>query len=226
MYNLRVVVEKIEGFCDLPMEIGDYFEVKGSAIYIPKGQKICLWALQSLLAFLPAKQRNFDDPNDWLPKTKRLTCPDPNGRVIFRVDLVDPKTGEVLSKDGKKFRLIVNEEACIDCKACEKACGESHDGISRIKIVKNGLNVCRQCGIAPCVEVCRFNALTRNEFGAIIVDKEKCTLCKACIEICSFDAITLSNNEIFICDLCEGDPKCVEVCPTSAIEFEDLTQKI
>jgi len=230
MYNLRVVVEKIEGFCDLPMKVGDYFEVRGSAIYIPNGGKICLWALQSLLPFLPAKQRCSDDTNDWLPKTKRLICPDPNGRVIFRVDLIDPKTGEILPDDStkrrKKYRIIINEKNCIECRACEDACKESHNGISRIKITKNGINVCRQCGVALCVEVCKFNALTKDEFGAIVVDKQNCTLCKACIESCTFNAISLLNNEIFICDLCGGDPKCVTACPTSAITFEDLTKKI
>ena len=26
MYDLRVVVEEVKGFCDMPMKVGDYFE--------------------------------------------------------------------------------------------------------------------------------------------------------------------------------------------------------
>ncbi|MDI3472723.1 MAG: hypothetical protein PWQ20_1868 [Thermotogaceae bacterium] len=225
MYNLRVTVEKIEGFCDLPMRIGEYFEVKGSAIYVPEGNKICLWALQSLLPFLPAKQRSTETTNDWLPKTKRLVCPDPNGRVIFRVDLVDPKTGMIVSDEKKKFRLVVNEKDCIECRLCEKACAE-HNEISRIKVMEDGINVCRQCGTAPCIEVCKYDALYRNEFGAVVVDESKCVLCEACIKVCPFNAILLLNKKILICTLCGGKPECVDVCPTSAIKFENLTQKI
>jgi uncharacterized repeat protein (TIGR04076 family) len=225
MYNLRVTVEKIEGFCDLPMRIGEYFEVRGSAIYIPPENKMCLWALQSLLPFLPAKQRSTENTNDWLPKTKRLVCPDPNGRVIFRVDLIDPKTGKIVSDEKKKFRLVVNENDCIRCKMCEKVCAE-HNGVSRIKVAENRINVCRQCGTAPCIEVCKQGALSRNEFDAVVVDENKCTLCEACINLCPFGAIFTLNNKILICDLCDGKPKCVDACPTSAIKFEDLTQKI
>jgi len=233
MYNLRVTVEKIEGFCDLPMRIGDYFEVKGSAIYIPNGGKICLWALQSLLPFIPAKQRNPIDENDWLPKTKRLSCPDPNGRVIFKIDLVDPKTGKVIDPDeidsvanSKKFRIFVDESNCINCKKCENACAESHDGISRIKVNENQINVCRQCGNAPCVNICKFNALSRDKFGAIVVDETKCMGCGECSKICQFNAIIIYREKAFICDLCEGSPKCAEVCPIEAIKFEDLSERI
>ena len=37
MYDLRIVVEEIKGFCDLPMEVGDYFEVHAGRIIVPPG---------------------------------------------------------------------------------------------------------------------------------------------------------------------------------------------
>ena len=85
MYRLRVIVEEIKGFCDLPMRVGDYFEVDGGSLLVPPGQRVCIWALQSLIPFLTAKQRNIVDDNDWVPTTSKISCPDPNGVVIYKV---------------------------------------------------------------------------------------------------------------------------------------------
>ncbi|MCL4425405.1 MAG: TIGR04076 family protein [Firmicutes bacterium] len=86
MYDLRIVVEEVRGFCDLPMQPGDYLEVKGGRIHIPAGKFFCLWALQSLMPMIPAKQRHIVEENDWLPHTDRMICPDPNGLVVFRFE--------------------------------------------------------------------------------------------------------------------------------------------
>ncbi len=77
MYDLRVTVESVAGFCDLPMKPGDYFEVRGSALVLPEGGHICIWALQSLMPFLPAKQRATNDPNDWIRGPPDWSAPIP-----------------------------------------------------------------------------------------------------------------------------------------------------
>ncbi len=89
MYDLRVTVDEVKGFCDLPMKPGDYFEVRGGRITIPTGGHICLWALAALLPMFPAKQRNSGEPNDWLPRTSRMSCPDPDGMVIYRIERIE-----------------------------------------------------------------------------------------------------------------------------------------
>jgi len=65
VYDLRVVVEKVCGFCDLPMRPGDYFEVKGGRITIPQGKHICMWALaaQHPAHVLSRSQRDGDIPH-------------------------------------------------------------------------------------------------------------------------------------------------------------------
>ncbi len=238
MYDLRVEVEKVEGFCDLPMSPGDYFEVKGGKIILPDDGYICLWALQSMLPFLTVKQRKIDETNDWTPHTSRFTCPDPNGRVIFKIIQVDTVTGDILAQDQAKkikppARLIANEEKCTGCRACETICSfthfESFNGEkARIKVIKNeaeGLDiphVCHQCGDASCLKACPVNALSKDkETGAVLVNEEKCIGCMKCAEACPFDSISfIADREApLICDLCKGEVECVKRCPVEAIQF-------
>ncbi len=244
MYDLRVVVDEIKGFCDLPMKVGDFFEVKGGKIIVPEGKHICLWALQSMMAFLPAKQRKIDEKNDWIPYTEKICCPDPNGMVIYRIETIDPKTKKVVRKEKENIdtvlpRMLVDEDVCTGCRACETVCSFTHSGSfnglkARIQIHKNeeeGIDsphVCRQCGNAPCIEVCSTGALYKDEItNAILVDGEKCIGCKLCAEACPFDSIHFNlEMKPMICDLCGGDPECVKRCPVEAISFGNAGENI
>ena len=235
LYDLKIVVEKIEGFCDLPMEVGDYFTVSGGKIEIPEGKHMCLWAMQSLMPVLPAKQREIKEENDWIPHTKRFICPDPNGGVVFRIDRIDPKTGKVVDKEQEiPPRIQVDPEACTGCRACETVCAFVHSQSfnaknSRIKIEKNERAgedipyVCRQCGDAPCIKACPVDALSRDPAtNAVLVDDDKCIGCFKCAEACPFDAITFTDDDTaLICDLCGGEVECVKRCPTDALKFDN-----
>lgn len=229
MYNLRVVVEEVKGFCDLPMRPGDYFEVRGGKIIIPPGKHMCLWALQSLLPMLPLKQRRIDEENDWVPDTKRMCCPDPNGLVIYRIDVLG--TEDEAARQVKP-RLLVDETKCSGCRACELACSFAHEQVfspnrARLQVAKDdstGLDrpqVCRQCGTAPCVTACPSGALQRDAATkAVLVARDKCVGCCQCQRACAFGAIRFDGeNKPVICDLCGGAPACVRKCPTGALAF-------
>ena len=43
-----------------------------------------MWAMQSVMPFLPARQRAGGDPNDWVPRVERFICPDPDGGVVLK----------------------------------------------------------------------------------------------------------------------------------------------
>lgn len=86
MHDLKVTVHQIKGCCDMPMKKGDYFTLEGGKIRIPQGKYFCMWALQSIMPLLPAKQRNINEEDDWLPETELISCPDPKGIVIMRIE--------------------------------------------------------------------------------------------------------------------------------------------
>ena len=89
MQDLKIFVKEIQGVCD-SMKVGDYCiaRTNPARLIIPEGH-FCYWALQSVLPLIPVKQRNIDEPDDWIPRTWEVQCPDPNGRVILRIEPID-----------------------------------------------------------------------------------------------------------------------------------------
>ena len=88
LYDLRVTVERIEGRSVCGLEVGDWFELtESSRLRIPEGRHFCVFALQSVLPFLAAKQRALAD-GDWLAQDSLFACPDPDERVILRVERI------------------------------------------------------------------------------------------------------------------------------------------
>ncbi len=90
MEKIKVTVESIEGYCNLPMQVGDYFFVEGSKLIVPEGKYICIWALQSMMPIFPIlNERNKLDKEHWISKVNTFSCPDPKGLVQFRLDVVE-----------------------------------------------------------------------------------------------------------------------------------------
>jgi len=83
--DLRVVVEEVRGKCTSGMQPGDYILLRSGRLYIPPERHFCLYALQAVLPFLPAKQRPLPE-GDWLREESHIICPDPAGNVILRIE--------------------------------------------------------------------------------------------------------------------------------------------
>ena len=99
---------------------------------------------------------------------------------------------------------------------------------SRIRIIRDDKNqqdsaiYCHFCIDAKCIEACESEALSRDhETNAIIVSEEDCVACERCIEDCPYNHPIMhpSQDYVLICDLCEGNPACVEICPENAIQY-------
>jgi Fe-S-cluster-containing dehydrogenase component len=60
--------------------------------------------------------------------------------------------------------------------------------------------------------------------GAVIVIKEKCDGCGKCVLACNNHAVHLESPKgpVRICNLCNGEPLCVLMCPTGAISFQEM----
>ncbi|MEX0667522.1 MAG: TIGR04076 family protein [Acidimicrobiia bacterium] len=92
LYDLRVTVERIEGRSVCGLSVGDFFELRNSnELHIPAGKHFCIYALQSVLPMLPAKQRQLPE-GDWLERDSLVACPDPDERVIMRIERIGQVT--------------------------------------------------------------------------------------------------------------------------------------
>lgn len=90
MYELKITATKVLGTCtaDPPMKPGDYFTVRDGDIRIPEGGYICLYALQNVLPVITPKEREIleEKDEDWMWRVHHVQCPDPEGRVIFKIE--------------------------------------------------------------------------------------------------------------------------------------------
>ena len=90
MARIKVTAERIDGYCNLPVLVGDHFFVEDSKLTVPQGQHVCIWALQSMLPIFPVLGvRDRLQEGHWIRKVKTFSCPDPKGLVQYRLELLD-----------------------------------------------------------------------------------------------------------------------------------------
>jgi uncharacterized repeat protein (TIGR04076 family) len=109
------------------MKPGDYFTVSDGDIQIPEGGYICLWALQSLVPLITPKEREVAEKQDedWMWRVHHAQCPDPKGRVIFKIE----RTGGI-KKDSKS----VLEVPVMQKTDEEIGAGHSDGGLRSLRI--------------------------------------------------------------------------------------------
>lgn len=92
--------------------------------------------------------------------------------------------------------------------------------------------ICNQCDKPPCVQVCPVGATYKTADGVILVDEKYCIGCRYCIQACPY-GMRFLNPKTGTADKCtfcyhrvlKGlAPACVEVCPTEARVFGDLSK--
>jgi uncharacterized repeat protein (TIGR04076 family) len=95
--RLRVTVVEITGRSVCGLNVGDYFDVtQSSRVSMPDGKHFCLYALAAVIPLLPAKMRAFDE-NDWLATDSLVACPDPDERLIMKIERIG--TERLLASD-------------------------------------------------------------------------------------------------------------------------------
>jgi len=120
----------------------------------------------------------------------------------------------------KRYSMIIDNEACWGCKACEVACKQemnSPEGVKLISVGEKGpelkegrwsflfqVSVCSHCESPSCAEACPDAVIAKREDGIVILDQERCTGCGACADACPYDAITLDSTRgvAVKCNLC------------------------
>ena len=134
--------------------------------------------------------------------------------------------------------VFVEIERCIACLSCERVCffhqAESCQGHVANIFVHVDMDhrriftaTCRQCEVALCMKVCPSGALSRDpRTHAVVVDKNRCIGCGMCVTACPFGSVQLDGEQRVAakCDLCGGNPRCVQVCMAKALHFGSINE--
>ena len=93
--------------------------------------------------------------------------------------------------------LVIDESLCVGCDNCEKACAETHGGVSRLDREAGATyaNVhipisCRHCEQPHCMKDCPPNAIRRSENGEVYIN-DSCIGCGNCQANCPYDVIRM-----------------------------------
>jgi Fe-S-cluster-containing hydrogenase component 2 len=93
--------------------------------------------------------------------------------------------------------LLIDERLCVGCDNCEKACADSHDGLSRLDREAGRtyahLHVpisCRHCEIPHCMADCPPDAIHRGTTGEVYID-DTCIGCGNCQRNCPYGVIRM-----------------------------------
>ncbi len=128
-------------------------------------------------AFVESRKDSFGDAADYYSQTAQF--------------LVDNGIGEATDV------LLIDETLCIGCDNCEKACADSHDGLSRLDREAGRtyahLHVptsCRHCEHPHCMADCPPNAIKRGPDGEVFID-ETCIGCGNCQRNCPYGVIRM-----------------------------------
>ena len=135
-------------------------------------------------------------------------------------------------------RLYLNYEKCIGCRLCELACSAEKEKVynpakARIRSERIGLPeqitiaYCHHCDEPACFQ-CPVDAMSRDQAGVVRIDEEECIGCGQCVDNCPATAVfwKLEEGEKAVkCDLCDGNPKCVEVCSRDALQYGNYPQE-
>jgi carbon-monoxide dehydrogenase iron sulfur subunit len=87
MARIKVSVERVGGWCNLPVMVGDCFHLDGSKLSVPDGTFVCMWALQSMMPVFPILDvQDSLAPAHWVHAVRHFTCSDPKARVVFLLE--------------------------------------------------------------------------------------------------------------------------------------------
>lgn len=132
---------------------------------------------RQLNAFVEARKESFGSAADLYAETAQF--------------LIDNGIGEATDA------LLIDETLCVGCDNCEKACADSHEGLSRLDREAGRsyahLHVptsCRHCEHPHCMADCPPNAIKRGPDGEVFIDPT-CIGCGNCQRNCPYGVIRM-----------------------------------
>lgn len=145
-----------------------------------------------------------------------------------------------------KYAMVIDQRRCIGCMACIVACKAENNVPAeqfRTQVLEKTegqfphlrtelrSELCNHCDNPPCVYNCPTRASYKSRLnGLVLLDKKRCTGCKACVAACPYDARYIDRHKGFAdkCTFCdhrikEGkEPACVATCIGRSRIFGDL----
>jgi Fe-S-cluster-containing hydrogenase component 2 len=95
--------------------------------------------------------------------------------------------------------LLIDEALCVGCDNCEKACADTHDGISRLDREAGPTyqtmhipTSCRHCENPHCMTDCPPDAIKRSPSGEVFIE-DSCIGCGNCARSCPYGVIQLAS---------------------------------
>ncbi len=134
-------------------------------------------ARQDLNSFIEGRKESFSSAVDLYSQTAKF--------------LIDKGIGDATDV------LLIDETLCIGCDNCEKACADSHDGLSRLDREAGATfahihvpTTCRHCEHPYCMSDCPPNAIHRGPDGEVFID-DTCIGCGNCQRYCPYGVIRM-----------------------------------
>ncbi|SDB96928.1 MULTISPECIES: 4Fe-4S dicluster domain-containing protein [unclassified Candidatus Frackibacter] len=131
--------------------------------------------------------------------------------------------------------LLINPKKCTGCRTCELVCSLEHEGefnpsLSRVTMINFPEEIvtipvtCFHCQEPSCRQACPVGAIEKDdEIGAVVIDDNQCIGCNMCLMVCPIGVISMagssSKSHHAKCNLCDGEPECVDFCPGGALEY-------
>lgn len=109
-----------------------------------------------------------------------------------------------------RYGLVIDLAKCIGCRSCVAACKNEnfvqpgnywnfvleyeqgkYPNVRRIFVPIN----CQHCENPPCLKACPVKAITKNEYGVVLIDYDKCKGYRYCIAACPYGVIHFIDKE-------------------------------
>ena len=145
-------------------------------------------------------------------------------------------------------RIYIDRDKCQGCLTCVLACMAEHNpagkSVYQLNLTDRSAAMynnilpgrgaaptpvfCRHCDDPSCVRACMSGAMHKDpETGRVVHDKERCASCYMCVMSCEYGVLKtdLATRQVIQkCDYCGAReaPRCVEECPSGAIEFKEV----
>ena len=111
-----------------------------------------------------------------------------------------------------KLARLIDQKRCMGCRACVAACATENyftpdapwnfmveyevGAYPAVKKIYNTMN-CMHCEAPPCKAACDAmgaKAISKNQFGVVLIDYNKCVGCGNCVTVCPYGTINLNRE--------------------------------